>query len=198
MGKFFIFMALCASLSASNNESLAALKAGNQRYVDDKSNTPNRSVERRLETRQSQRPFAIILGCADSRVPPEIIFDQGIGDLFIVRVAGNCLGPLEKESILYSVLQLESRLIVVLGHENCGAVQAALNGQLVALPGLNDLITPAISGATNLHDAIEKNVIHVTQQMMAVPELADKLRSGELGVVGGIYDFKTGYVTFTS
>ena len=95
-----------------------------------------------------QKPFAIILGCSDSRVSPEILFDQGIGDLFIVRVAGNVAGPVELDSIEYAALYLKSSLVLVLGHENCGAITAVLDGQTKEIEHVADLIAPAIQGTT--------------------------------------------------
>ena len=101
---------------------------GNKRYVNDTLKHPNRTSERREAFLTHQTPFAIIVGCADSRVSPEILFDQGVSDLFVVRVAGNVVGPLELDSILYAATTLNSSTILVLGHENCGAVNAVITG----------------------------------------------------------------------
>jgi carbonic anhydrase len=105
---------------------LQRLKEGNQRYVEDKLIHPDRTSERREALQSKQQPFAIIVGCSDSRVAPEIVFDQGVGDLFIVRVAGNVVGPIELDSIEYAAEYLKSCLIVVMGHQNCGAVDAVM------------------------------------------------------------------------
>ncbi|HUD00945.1 MAG TPA: carbonic anhydrase, partial [Rhabdochlamydiaceae bacterium] len=110
------------------DKALETLMDGNQRFSQDKSLHSDRNSERRQELVSKQTPYAIILGCSDSRVAPEIVFDQGIGDLFIVRVAGNVVGPLELDSIEYSALYLHSSLVMVLGHESCGAIKAVLAG----------------------------------------------------------------------
>ncbi len=112
-----------------SSDPLKKLLEGNERYVRFESEHPNRSRERLLETAKEQKPFAVIVGCSDSRVAAEILFDQGIGDLFIVRVAGNVVGDIELASIRFAVEQLGVSLIFVLGHENCGAVQAVFTGQ---------------------------------------------------------------------
>lgn len=182
--------------ATSANDALQKLQEGNKRYINDALEHPNRSLERREETESLQKPFATILGCADSRVSPEILFDQGIGDLFIVRVAGNCLGDLEKESLLYSALNLGSSLIVVLGHVNCGAVKAVLQGEANSLPGLLAHIEPAVKNAPSLAAAIKQNVLYVEKQLKALPELADLLASGKLRVTGAVYDLATGTATF--
>ena len=106
-------------------EALQRLKTGNQRFVASKLQHPHQSAERRTELATSQHPFAIVLGCADSRTAPEVVFDQGLGDIFVIRVAGNVLNDETLGSIEYGVEHLGAQLIVVLGHERCGAVKAA-------------------------------------------------------------------------
>src|SRR3990170_7095870 len=115
--------------SLNADVALQELIAGNQRYAAGKLTHPHQTTRHRQELIQRQEPFAIIVGCSDSRVPPEIIFDQGLGDLFIVRVAGQVVGPVELDSIEYSVKYLGSTLIFVLGHESCGAVTAVIDGK---------------------------------------------------------------------
>lgn len=201
--KLLVVFLLVASFShaITCDQALLQLKEGNQRYVDNQLQAPNRSLERRLATNVTQTPFATLLGCSDSRVSPEILFDQGIGDLFIVRVAGNCIGSLEKESIIFSVTNLQTCLIVVLGHQNCGAIGAVLRGEAALFPDIIKHIEPAIVEAKDLPgdplpNAIRLNVEHVVQELKAFPELARKLAAKELLVVGGIYDLTTGVVTF--
>ncbi len=175
---------------------LEQLKMGNNRYITNTMEHPNRSLERRESTNTSQEPFAVILGCSDSRVSPEIIFDQGIGDLFIIRVAGNCLGDLGQESLLYGVLNLHAKLIVVLGHDQCGAIQAVMSGKAAALPGLLNTLQPAVKNSSTLEEAIKNNVAYVRKQIEALPALKALLDSGELQIKGAVYDLTTGAVSF--
>src|SRR5262252_9569528 len=117
-----------ASPALSADEALKKLIAGNERYVRAKVNHPDESLARRKELTTGQHPFAVILGCADSRVSPELLFDEGLGDLFVIRVAGNIVDDAVLGSIEYAVEHLDTKLIVVLGHEKCGAVSAAVEG----------------------------------------------------------------------
>ena len=119
---------MSSAQNLSWQDALARLKEGNERYVTEKQTNPNNSSERRQSLTGHQAPFAIILGCADSRVIPELAFDQGIGDIFTVRVAGNIANTASLGSIEYAVAHLGVNLIVVLGHESCGAVTAAIAG----------------------------------------------------------------------
>lgn len=192
----FSVLCSCNLFGLPSQEGLKKLLEGNKRYISNTLEHPNRSLERREATSLAQKPFATILGCADSRVSPEILFDQGIGDLFIVRVAGNCLGTLEKESILYSALILNTSLIVVLGHEKCGAISAVYEGKASALPSLVAHIYPAIKKSPTLHEAILQNVRYVRAQIQSLPEIAPLIQKGSLQVVGGIYNMQTGAVTF--
>src|SRR5215469_7214849 len=114
--------------SVSADQALAKLMEGNKRYSSNKEQHPDESLARRRELQQSQQPFAVILSCADSRVPPELIFDQGLGDLFVIRVAGNIAADDDLASIEYSVEHLHTKLVLVLAHEKCGAVTAAIEG----------------------------------------------------------------------
>lgn len=174
--------------------SLETLMEGNERFISEKSLHPNRIGERRLETADLQTPFAAIVGCSDSRVPPEILFDQGLGDLFIVRVAGNVVGPVELDSVEYSCLILHSSLVLVLGHENCGAVKAVLAGQTQDIEAVADLIKPAVKNATSLESAIKANVKSVVEQLRKSPVLAKLMDQKKLVVAGGYYNFHTGKV----
>lgn len=190
------FSAYAATLPEA---SLQRLVEGNDRYTKDQFTSPDRTQERRLEVVSSQQPFAVIVGCSDSRVAPEIIFDQGIGDLFVVRVAGNVVGPVELDSIDYSALVLNSSIVLVLGHENCGAVKAVLAGQTKDIPAVAQLIEPAIAKVRNdpdhmLDHAIHANVEAVVTQLKNSPVLAQLMTDGKLNVVGGYYNLKSGKV----
>ncbi len=183
---------------------LAQLAEGNARFVANSSVHPRGTGTRREETAAVQRPFAIILGCADSRTGPELIFDQGLGDLFVVRLAGNIADEAVLGSIEFAVAQLGAQLIVVLGHERCGAVAAAVQGG--GAPGhigaLVAAIQPAVKTASGepgdlLENAIRENVLAQVQKLKtASPILQPMLQAGSLQVAGARYDLKTGRVTF--
>ncbi len=187
----------------TSEQALQALKEGNQRFVNGTPTHPNQDKARVASQVGGQSPFAIILSCADSRVAPEILFDQGIGDIFILRVAGNIAeDDTVIASIEYAVANLGSPLLVVLGHQSCGAVTAAVAGG--NLPGhLNSLvkaISPAVEqaktkpGDTTVN-AIEANV-HLTVEKLKTmqPIFADAVNAGKLKVIGGLYSLETGAV----
>lgn len=184
------------------DEALVRLLEGNLRYVSGHTNHLGQDEGRRMEVAQGQHPFAVILSCADSRVPPEILFDQGLGDLFVVRVAGNiatdeCIGSIE-----YAVEHLGANLIVVMGHERCGAVKAALDGGHA--PGrigtLVEAIEPAVSRSRGragdpLDNAVRQNVkMNVDRLTFAEPILSERVRMGSVEVVGARYDLDGGTV----
>ena len=180
-------------------EGLKRLMEGNLRFSQDQSLHPDRTSERRKETKKAQSPFAIILGCSDSRVSPEILFDQGIGDLFIVRVAGNVAGVIELASIEYAALYLHTCVLVVLGHENCGAIEAVISGNTKDIQPIADLIKPAIEDAkklTGCHhtNTIKTNVCFVAEQLKKQPKLKKLIDEGSLLIKGGYYNFHTGKV----
>jgi carbonic anhydrase len=178
------------------NIAIKILKEGNERFVKEKLEHPDRALERRLDTKYEQTPFAVILGCSDSRVPPEIIFDVGLGDLFVVRVAGNVLGDLEFESIKYSLLANRSCLVVVLGHQNCGAVQAVLKNKTQDIEEVAKLIEPAILESTSLEKAIMDNVRYTVNHLKKSPIIEQLESMNTVKIIGGYYDFKTGKVNF--
>src|SRR6266436_6545037 len=167
--------------------------------------TAAQAAKRRAELTKSQHPFAVIVSCSDSRVPPEIVFDQGLGDLFIFRVAGNVIDDHGLGSIEYAVDHLNVRLIVVLGHQSCGAVQAAK--ETIAAKGkapghIESLVTaikPAVEATAkgDLEATIKANVKDVVQALRSsTPILKAKVDSGEIQVIGGYYSLDTGAVTF--
>mgnify|MGYP003387220541 CR=1 FL=1 len=184
-----------------------ALQDGNARYVAGKSTHPRIDPERRKATAlEGQTPIAAILGCADSRVPPEIIFDQGFADLFVVRVAGNVAGALETASVEYSVAVLKVPLIVVLGHTKCGAVDAAIkNGKLPgSLPELMKMIRPAVIEAekekktsTDLSTlAMEKNVNLAIATLEQSPVIKAAMDKKQIKILGAIRHIEDGHVTW--
>jgi carbonic anhydrase len=186
-------------------EAISRLKDGNGRYMNGNPQHPRQSSEEREKLTKSQHPFAIVLGCADSRVPPEIVFDQGLGDLFVVRVAGNVIDDHSLGSIEYAVDHLAVRLILVLGHQSCGAVKAAketiaAKGEAPAhIQSLVTAIRPAVEATVHgdLETTVKANVKNVVQALRSsTPVLKAKIDAGELKVVGAYYSLDTGSVAF--
>ena len=183
---------------------LQELKAGNDHHVAKRYQHPHQSAARQRELTGGQSPHAVILSCADSRVAPEIILDQGLGDLFDVRVAGNVAGDAELASIEYAAEHLHTPLLVVMGHQKCGAVTAAAEpGELGGhMPGLIAMILPAIASAKgrpgNLIDnAVRINVENVVAQIRtSKPLLQHLVEHGDFTVVGAIYSLDTGKVSW--
>ena len=183
---------------------------GNSRFVKGQTTGPRRGPEDFRSLAEGQYPEAVIVSCADSRVAPEILFDVGVGDIFVVRIAGNVVGgagAVVKGSIEYAVAELNVPLIVVLGHSNCGAVKAAkqhidakdsLPG---AINGLVELIKPAVTQSKGtpgdaLENAIRKNVeLGVERLKQLQPILEPRVKDNKLKVVGAVYDLRTGVVT---
>lgn len=197
----------------SGDEALRRLSAGNQRFVKGETISPRRSPADFTVHAGAQFPKALIVSCSDSRVAPEILFDVGVGDVFVVRIAGNVIngaGATVKGSIEYAVAELNVPLIVVLGHTNCGAVKSAIQhiDAKDSLPGaINDLVEmvkPAVLASKSmpgnaLENAIRKNVeIGVDRLKRLEPILAPRVKDGTLKIVGGVYDLTNGAVTITS
>jgi len=201
-----------APSSPAADEALQRLLKGNQRFVHGSTKNPRRAPADFRALAEGQRPVAVIMGCADSRVPPELLFDQGVGDLFVVRVAGNVVGGggvFVKGSIEYAVAELGVRLIMVLGHSSCGAVKAAIkhvdDGD--PLPGaiaeLVNRIRPAVIKAKDmpgdrLANAISANVLLGVETLNNLdPIVRPAVSSGQAKVVGAVYDLRTGAVTLS-
>ena len=191
--------------SVAPAEAISKLKEGNGRYTSGNVQHPGQAAERRTELANTQHPFAAIVSCSDSRVPPEIIFDQGLGDLFIVRVAGNVINDEGLGSIEYTVDHLGTRLILVLGHQRCGAVDAAR--ETIAAKGkapghiesLVQAIKPAVDATAkgDLDATIKANVKNVVQALRSSTLiLKAEVDSGKIQVIGGYYSLDTGAVTF--
>lgn len=186
--------------SLDPDAALKKLMAGNQRFVRHQLQAPARSQARLLEVAQAQHPFATILSCADSRVPPEILFDRGLGDIFDVRIAGNIATPEAIGSIEYAAM-LGTPLVMVLGHERCGAITAAVENK--SLPGdINTFVAAILPAAQQVKtrssdpvdDLMAANVIYQIERLKKSPVLAERLQSGKLKIVGGRYDLDTGMV----
>lgn len=186
------------------DESLKDLMAGNERFVAGKTMNPRQSPADFSKLATGQTPDAVIVGCADSRVPPEILFDQGVGDLFVIRVAGNVIsgaGPTIKGSIAYAVVVLGAPLVMVLGHSQCGAVKAALETKEQTLPqSIRDLVgLVSTGGEKDLDRAIAANVrTGVTKLKNLEPSLTQYVETKRIKVVGAVYDLASGKVNLVA
>jgi carbonic anhydrase len=187
----------------NGDKALELLLDGNQRFLHQKRKYPDQSLERLRLVAKGQYPFASILGCADSRVPAEIIFDQGLGDLFVVRVAGNVASDMVIGSLEYATAILGSQLIVVLGHRKCGAVAEALQEQPV--PGRIGFVVEGIKPAVERiklrtgdiqENAVVANIQYQAEKLQESSTILAKLiRKGQLKIVGACYDIETGKVS---
>jgi carbonic anhydrase len=183
-------------------QSLKKLMDGNKRCVVCKQQNPRQDARRRKEVSKGQKPFAVIVGCSDSRIPPELIFDQGLGDLFVVRLAGNIVDNVALGSIEYAVEHLGTKLVVVLGHGKCGAVTAATQGS--DAPGhvgaIVRAIQPAVKKARKLQGDLVDNAIRANVSLVASkiksskPILAEMVENGDIEIVGAYYNIETGAV----
>jgi len=190
-------------------EAFKRLKEGNARFASGRARFPTVQKEVLKELAKGQQPYATILGCSDSRVPPELVFDAGFGELFIVRVAGNVLGPSILGTLQYAGTHLKTPLFVVMGHEGCGAVKAAiatkfsgarhrsriallLKNILPALDGLDGTQTPEAL----LRSAVEANVRHTMRELLNTPEAKLRIAAGGVKLVGAVYELESGRVRF--
>ncbi len=226
MMKKFAFIALVISFCAITNaqstakvetpqQAIEALKAGNARFTTDNRTMPNQNKDHVKSLKSSQEPFAAIVTCSDSRVPAELLFDSGFGDIFVIRTAGNTVVDCSTQgSVDYAVNHLDVKLVVVMGHTNCGAIkavvtstcegdepvcekQAALEGKLPSLVGkIADCIPQFKGKPESFNDAITANVNYQTELIAALPHVKAKIDEGKIAVVNAIYDLKTGKVIF--
>jgi carbonic anhydrase len=186
----------------SPDESLRALLDGNARFVADHPVHGAAHASRRAELTKAQHPIAVVVCCSDSRVGPEIVFDQDLGDIFVIRTAGNVVDDVELGSIEYAVEHLKTPLILVVGHERCGAVTAAVEGGEAPghLPAIVRAIAPAVEQTKGqpgdaVDNAVRQNVRDVVKQLRAAgPILAEHVHAGGLKVMGARYDLDTGRV----
>jgi len=193
----------------SADEALARLVEGNERFVRGEARFPTVQKEILAELAKGQQPYATILGCSDSRVPPELVFDAGFGELFVIRVAGNVISAEVLGTLQYAALHLRTPLFVVFGHGGCGAVEAALaarrgdvvHPERIALlveniePGLRD-IDMTSPPDEQLHEAIQANVRWSMLQVLETPEARARGEEGIIRLVGAVYDLTTGRVQF--
>jgi len=191
------------------DEALLRLVAGNERFIRGEARFPTVQKEILADLARGQHPYATIIGCSDSRVPPELVFDAGFGELFIVRVAGNVISPEVMGTLQYAAVHLRTPLFVVLGHEECGAVKAALASKdrgareperielllTKIVPGLQDLDSD-VSSPARTAAAVEANVRWSMRQLRETPEGQQRMAEGVLKLVGAVYDLATGRVRF--
>jgi carbonic anhydrase len=198
----------------TGREALARLREGNRRFVANRSATDPHAQARRTELVSGQEPFAIILGCSDSRVPAELVFDQGFGDLFVIRIAGNIVAPSQIGSVEFAAARFRTRLVVVLGHSQCGAVTATLDELLGRattesknLRSIVDRIRPAVEALLEgphaddpeqlIREAVLANVHASVEQLRHGSELLERLiETDELLIVGAKYSLASGVVNF--
>jgi len=192
------------TIPATVKEQVQRLIDGNRRYVEGRMLNIERDAARRNEIAKAQHPFAIVLTCSDSRVPPELLFDQGLGELFVIRTAGNVVDDVAIGSIEYAAEHLHAKLLVVLGHEYCGAVKATLAGG--EAPGhigsIVEKIKPSVAigkafPGDALDNCVRANIVNITSQLREnKPMLSEMVKSGELTVMGARYDLDDGKVSW--
>ena len=190
------------TITVKPEEALKRLQVGNERFVAGTPSQTTKDAARRAEVAQGQKPFAIVVSCSDSRVGPEVVFDQGLGDIFVVRTAGHVVDDVGLGSVEYAVEHLGATLILVLGHERCGAVAATVAGGEAHghLPAIVKAIKPAVTKSKGqpgdaVDNAVRAQVLEVaTQLQKAGPVLAERVKAGKLKVVGARYDLDTGRV----
>jgi carbonic anhydrase len=200
----FTAFANVAEVGVSADKALQMLIDGNNRFVTEKYGNINIGQTRREVLTKGQHPFAVIVSCSDSRVPPELIFDEGLGDLFVIRTAGEVDDDVVLGSIEYAVEHLGTKLVVVLGHEDCGVVKATIAGGEVPghLPAIVNAIKPAVDKAKTeqgdlVANAVKDNVDLIVSTLTASePIIKEAIEKGHVKVVGGVYDLKTGKVAF--
>ncbi len=204
-----LFLA-CTKTSVSTDATATPLEKllnGNKRYAEQHPIHPDQTLERLRALKKGQEPFAVVVSCSDSRVPPELIFDQGLGDLFVIRTAGNVIGDYELGSIEYAVEHLKTSLVLVLGHENCGAVSAFIEHKHDTLSNHIQAIVNYLKAEKEemildenrpdyLTAAVRANVIHgVNLLTSAAPVLKELVEKKEIQIVGAVYDLDDGQIT---
>ena len=198
-----------AAAALTAEQVLARLEAGNERFVRGEARFPTVQKDILAELAKGQQPYATIIGCSDSRVPPELVFDAGFGELFVVRVAGNVISHEVAGTMQYAAIHLKTPLFLVLGHEGCGAVQAALAAKFRGVrersrierllenitPGLDD-VNPEMSPEEQMKVGVEANVRWSMRQIMDTPEAQARAAEGVLKLAGAVYELTTGRVRF--
>lgn len=213
--KGLLFVLLLGALSACNqteNSNLTPfqkLQEGNNRFASGKPIHPDETLERLRELKKGQHPFAVVVSCSDSRVPAELVFDQGLGDIFSIRTAGNVIGDYELGSIEYAVEHLECKLIVVMGHKSCGAIKAFIDSKgnydhedhikkiVEYIENEKEEKDLATANDLSIDKAIDANVVHgVAFLKNSGPILKEYFDSKKIEIIGAVYDIETGKVVF--
>ncbi|HVG53384.1 MAG TPA: carbonic anhydrase [Vicinamibacterales bacterium] len=198
-----------AAAALTAEQVLSRLEAGNERFVRGEARFPTVQKDILAELAKGQQPYATIIGCSDSRVPPELVFDAGFGELFVIRVAGNVISHEVVGTMQYAAVHLRTPLFLVLGHEGCGAVQAALAAKFRGVrersrierllenitPGLED-VSPDASEQDQLKAGVEANVRWSMRQIIETPEAQARAAEGVMKLVGAVYELTTGRVRF--
>ena len=199
--------AMCKSepktVPSTPQEALAELMAGNERYVNESCMNPRSDIDRVVETAPHQAPFAAVVGCSDSRVPVELLFDQGIGDIFVIRTAGNNVNSeMVMGSVDYAIEHLGVKVLLVLGHGSCGGVTGAISegghehGNIAELLGtIRKDVSDYVGKADSLDEAIRHHTLVQVERIIAYPHVAEKVAKGELLVKPAYYDVTTGKVS---
>ncbi|HEX3421580.1 MAG TPA: carbonic anhydrase [Candidatus Udaeobacter sp.] len=192
------------STNVGADEALTRLLSGDKRFVAGKSNEPTGPalIERRHALAKEQKPFAVVVGCSDSRVPPELVFDASLGDIFVIRTAGEVVDKVGLGSIEYAIGHLGTRLVVVLGHQHCGAVSAAVAGATDTgdIPDVLRAISPAVEETKGqpgdpIENAVRANARNIAKQLQSgSPIIAPLVKSGEVKIVAAYYSLDTGQV----
>ena len=192
------------STNIGADEALSRLLSGDKRFVAGKSSEPTGPalIERRHALAKEQKPFAVVVGCSDSRVPPELVFDVSLGDIFVIRTAGEVVDEVGLGSIEYAVEHLGTRLVVILGHQHCGAVTAAVAGATETgdIPYVLRAISPAIAETKGqpgdpIENAIRANARNIAKRLQSAgPIITPRVQSGEVKIVAAYYSLDTGQV----
>lgn len=206
---FFFACNHTEKIDESKFSPLQKLEEGNKRFASGKPVHPDETLERLRELKKGQHPFAIVVSCSDSRVPAELVFDQGLGDIFSIRTAGNVMGDYELGSIEYAIEHLDCKLVVVMGHKDCGAIKAFISsdGHYEHLDHIKKIIeyieseqeekNLASHHELNVDKAIDANIAHgVTFLRTAEPILKEFYDSKKVKIIGALYDIETGKVAF--
>jgi carbonic anhydrase len=204
---FFLVFTACKQEPVNNDSPLERLMAGNKRFMAGHPVHPDETLQRIRDLKKGQNPFAVIVGCADSRVPPELIFDQGLGDIFSIRTAGNIIGDYELGSIEYAIEHLGCKYIVVLGHENCGAIKAFMENPdttnqhdqikniIEYLNEENEEKSLSEADKHQVDKAVRANILHGVHLLQnSQPVLKPLIDKKEVTVIGAYYDLDNGEV----